>query len=63
MQLFFTIVYIRIITLTRIFHDHPLVEYPLYLDYGNRPGWNKEGSFSNKQGCSKQWNSRPSFQI
>ena len=31
MQLFFTIVYIRIITLTRIFHDHPLVEYPLLL--------------------------------
>ena len=27
MQLFFTIVYIRIITLTWIFHDHPLVEY------------------------------------
>ena len=30
MQLFFTIVYIRITTLTWIFHDHPLVEYPLY---------------------------------
>ena len=29
MQLFFTIVYIRITTLTWIFHDHPLVEYPL----------------------------------
>ena len=28
-KLFFTIVYIRIITLTLIFHDHPLVEYPL----------------------------------
>ena len=28
MQLFFTIVYIRITTLTWIFHDHPLVEYP-----------------------------------
>ena len=25
MQLFFTIVYIRIITLTGIFHDHPLL--------------------------------------
>ena len=30
MQPFFTIVYIRITTLTWIFHDHPLVEYPLY---------------------------------
>ena len=30
MQLFFTIVYIRITTLTLIFHDHPLVEYPLW---------------------------------
>ena len=29
MQLFFIIVYIRIITLTLIFDDHPLVEYPL----------------------------------
>ena len=29
MQLFFTIVYTRIITLTWIVHDHPLVEYPL----------------------------------
>ena len=29
MQLFFTIVYIRITTVTWIFHDHPLVEYPL----------------------------------
>ena len=29
MQLFFTIVYIRITTLTRISHDHPLVEFPL----------------------------------
>ena len=29
MQLFFTIVYIRIIILTWKFHDHPLVEYPL----------------------------------
>ena len=29
MQLFFTIVYIRINTLTWIFNDHPLVEYPL----------------------------------
>ena len=28
MKLFFTIVYLRIITLTLIFHDHPLVEYP-----------------------------------
>ena len=30
-KLFFTIVYLRIITLTLIFHDHPLVEYPLSL--------------------------------
>ena len=29
-KLLFAIVYIRIITLTRIFDDHPLVEYPLY---------------------------------
>ena len=29
MQLYFTIIYIRITTLTWIFHDHPLVEYPL----------------------------------
>ena len=29
MQLFFTIICIRITTLTWIFHDHPLVEYPL----------------------------------
>ena len=29
-KLFFTIVYIRIITLTLIFHDDPLVEYPLW---------------------------------
>ena len=28
-KLFFTIVYIRIITLTLIFDDHPLMEYPL----------------------------------
>ena len=28
-KLFFTIVYIRIITLTLMFDDHPLVEYPL----------------------------------
>ena len=34
MQLFFTIVYIRITTLTWIFHDHPLVEYPLFLKMG-----------------------------
>ena len=33
MQLFFTIVYIRITTLTWIFHDHPIVEYPLLIDY------------------------------
>ena len=33
MQLFFTVVYIRIITLTRIFHDHPLVEYPLCINF------------------------------
>ena len=31
-KLFFTIVYIRIITLTWKFHDHPLVEYPLWLN-------------------------------
>ena len=31
MQLFFTIVYIRITTLIWIFHDHPLVEYPLWV--------------------------------
>ena len=31
MQLFFTIVYIRIIILTWEYHDHPLVEYPLFL--------------------------------
>ena len=30
MQLFFIIVYIRIIILTWKFHDHSLVEYPLY---------------------------------
>ena len=30
MKLFFTIVYIRITTLTWIFRDHPLVEYPLF---------------------------------
>ena len=30
MKLFFTIVYIRIITLILIFYNHPLVEYPLY---------------------------------
>ena len=30
MKLFFAIVYIRIITLTMIFDDHPLVEYPLF---------------------------------
>jgi hypothetical protein len=29
MKLFFTIVYKRIITLTMIIQDHPLVEYPL----------------------------------
>ena len=29
MKLFLAIVYIRIITLTMIFNDHPLVEYPL----------------------------------
>ena len=28
-KLLFTIVFIRIITLTLIFHDYPLVEYPL----------------------------------
>ena len=33
MQLFFTMVCIRIITLTWIFHDHPLVEYPLTSKY------------------------------
>ena len=33
MQLLFTIVYIRITTLTWIFHDHPLVEYPLYNNF------------------------------
>ena len=32
MKLFFAIGYIRIITLTMIFDDHPLVEYPLF-DY------------------------------
>ena len=31
MQLLFTIVNIRITTLTWISHDHPLVEYPLCL--------------------------------
>ena len=31
-KLFFTIVYIIIITLTLIFHDHPLVEYPLWYE-------------------------------
>ena len=31
MKLFFTIVYIRKITLTLIFYDHPLVEYHLWL--------------------------------
>ena len=30
MKLFFTIVYIRIISLRWKFDDHPLVEYPLY---------------------------------
>ena len=30
-KLFFTIVYIRIITPTLIFHDHPLVEYLLFI--------------------------------
>ena len=30
-KLFFTIVYIRIITITLIFGDHPLVEYPLLI--------------------------------
>ena len=32
MKLFFAIVYIRIITLTMIFDDHPLVEYPLWFN-------------------------------
>ena len=30
MKLFFTIVYIRIISLRWKFDDHPLVEYPLF---------------------------------
>ena len=34
-KLFITIVYIRIITLTLIFHDHPLVEYPLSFENSN----------------------------
>ena len=32
MKLFLSVVYIRIITLTMIFNDHPLVEYPLSLN-------------------------------
>ena len=32
MQLLFTLVYIRITILTWIFHDHPLMEYPLYWE-------------------------------
>ena len=46
MKLFFAIVYIRIITLTMIFHDHPLVEYPLYA---------KNHVFLHIPGCHKQF--------
>ena len=38
-KLFFTIIYIWIITITLIFHDHPLVEYPL---------WSKLATFKHK---------------
>ena len=34
MKLFFTLVYIRIISLRWKFDDHPLVEYPLLIRLG-----------------------------